>query len=116
MTAFVLENLAALPAYAKGLRMLPMRLARGIDALVSAGAARQVPEGQTREVQTEISRYRNIFRAAAGRPGDRIGGAGGYSGAVRKQFSHRGLDSLHPSCNDFPTVHSGIVPCEVRVC
>jgi hypothetical protein len=116
MTALVLENLAALPAYAKGLRMLPMRLARGIDALVSAGAARQVPEGQTREVQTEISRYRNIIRAAAGRPGDRIGGAGGCSGAARKQLSQHDLHSPRSSCNDFLTVHSGIVPCEVRAC
>lgn len=116
MTALVLENLAALPAYAKGLRMLLMRLARGIDALVSAQAASSVPEWRMREVQSEIDRYQNIIRAAAGRPGDRIGGAGGCSGAARKQFSHRGLDSLHPSCNDFLTVHSGIVPCEVRAC
>ena len=71
MTALVLENLAALPAYAKGLRMLPMRLARGIDALVSAGAARQVPEGQTREVtdrDQSLSEYYSCRRRAARRP------------------------------------------------
>ena len=35
MPALVLENLAALPAVARGLRMLLVRLARAIDALVS---------------------------------------------------------------------------------
>ncbi len=63
MTAFVLENVATLPAHAKGLRMLPVRLARAIDALVSARAARAVPEWQMRQVQSEIDRYRNIIRA-----------------------------------------------------
>ena len=63
MTALVLENLAAVPAYAKGLRMLLMRLARVIDALVSARAARAVPEWQMREIEYEISRYHKIIRA-----------------------------------------------------
>ncbi len=49
MTALVLENLAALPAHAQSLRMLLTRLARAIDALVSARAARQVPEWRMRE-------------------------------------------------------------------
>ena len=63
MTALVLENLAALPAFAKGLRMLLTRLARAIDALVSARAARPVPEWQMRQVRSEINRYQNIIRA-----------------------------------------------------
>ncbi len=61
MTALVLENLAALPAYAKGLRMLLTRLARAIDALVSARAARAVPEWQMRQVRSEIARYRGTW-------------------------------------------------------
>ena len=63
MTAFVLESVATLPADVKGLRMLLARLARAIDALVSARAARAVPEWQMRQVQSEINRYRNIIRA-----------------------------------------------------
>ena len=58
MTALVLENLAALPALAESLRMLLTRLARAIDALVSARAARTVPEWRMREVQSQIKRYR----------------------------------------------------------
>ncbi len=56
MTAFVLENLAALPTLPRGLRKFPARLARAIDALVSARAARAVPEWQMPEVQQEIAR------------------------------------------------------------
>ncbi len=56
MTALVLENLAALPLQARSLRMLLTRLARSIDALVSARAAREVPEWRMREVRSEISR------------------------------------------------------------
>ena len=63
MTALVLENLAALPALARSLRMLLARLARAIDTLVSARAAREVPEWRMREVQSEINRYREIIRA-----------------------------------------------------
>jgi hypothetical protein len=63
MTALVLENLAALPALARSLRMLPTRLARAIDALVSARAAREVPEWRMRDVQSEIDRYQDIIRA-----------------------------------------------------
>ena len=62
MTALVLESLAALPAYAKSLRTLLTRLARAIDALVSARAARQVPEWQMRQVQAVIDRYQNNGR------------------------------------------------------
>jgi hypothetical protein len=62
MTALVLESLAALPAHAKGLRMLLARMARAIDALVSARAERAVPEWQMREVQSEIDRYRELIR------------------------------------------------------
>ena len=63
MTALVLENLAALPVLARSLRSLLTRLARAIDALVSARAARAVPEWQMRQVRSEINRYRNIIRA-----------------------------------------------------
>ena len=63
MTALVLENLAALPALARSLRMLLVRLARAIDALVSARAARQVPEWQMHQVRSEIDRYQDIIRA-----------------------------------------------------
>jgi hypothetical protein len=59
----VLENLATLPAMARSLRTLLTRLARAIDAAVSARAARQVPEWQMREVQSEINRYQQIIRA-----------------------------------------------------
>ena len=57
MTALVLENLTTLPAHVHSLRMLLARLARTIDALVSARAARQVPEWRMREVDREIARY-----------------------------------------------------------
>jgi len=62
MTALVLENLAALRALARNLRMLLTRLARAFDALVSARAAREVPEWRMREVQSEIKRYRGLIR------------------------------------------------------
>ena len=39
MTVLVLESLAVLPAHTKGLRMMLARLARAIDALVSARAS-----------------------------------------------------------------------------
>ena len=62
MTALFLENLAALPALARRLRMLLARLARAIDALVSARVARAVPEWQMRQVQSEINRYQGLIR------------------------------------------------------
>ena len=64
MTALVLENLAALPAQIRSLRILLAKLARTIDALVSARAARAVPEWQMRQVQNEINRYEDIIRAS----------------------------------------------------
>jgi multidrug resistance efflux pump len=63
MTALVLENLATLPAQVQNLRMFLARMARAIDALVSARAARAVPEWQMRQVQSEINRYQDIIRA-----------------------------------------------------
>ncbi len=62
MTALVLENLAALPGQVQSLRMLLARVARALDALVSARAARRVPEWRMQEVQSEINRYQNIVR------------------------------------------------------
>ena len=61
MTTLVLENLAALPAQVQSLRMLLKRLARALDKLVSARAARSVPEWQMKEVQKEISRHRRLL-------------------------------------------------------
>jgi hypothetical protein len=58
MPALVLENLTAWPFYTKSLRMLLARLAQALDALVSARAARQVPEWQMRQVRSVINRYR----------------------------------------------------------
>ena len=58
MTALVLENLAVLPAHARSLRMYLARMVQALDALVSARAARAVPEWQMRQVQSEIKRYR----------------------------------------------------------
>ena len=63
MTALVLENLAALPALARSLRMFLARLARALDALVSAQAARSVPEWRMRQGQSEINRFQDIIRA-----------------------------------------------------
>lgn len=60
MTALVLENLATLPLQARSLRMLLARLARSIDALVSARAARAVPEWRMREVRSEIERIQAV--------------------------------------------------------
>jgi len=62
MTVFVLENLATLPTLARNLRNLLTRLARTLDALVSARAAREVPEWRMREVQSEINRCRDLIR------------------------------------------------------
>ena len=60
MTALVLENLAALPMQAQSLRLLLTRWARALDALVSARAARQIPEWQIRQVRSEVNRYRRM--------------------------------------------------------
>lgn len=68
MTALVLENLAALPLYASGLRRLLSLLTQKLDALVSARAARAVPEWRMRQVQGEIARHRGLLRAAKARP------------------------------------------------
>ena len=63
MTALVLENLAALPAQMRSLRILLAKLVWTIDTLVSARAARAVPEWQMRQVQSEINRYQDIISA-----------------------------------------------------
>jgi hypothetical protein len=72
MIALALETIATLPALALRLRMLLTRPARAIDALVSARAARAVPEWQMQEVQREINRYRDLIRVAEMRPIDAI--------------------------------------------
>ena len=63
MTVLLVENLAALPAIGRSLRMLLTRLARAIDALVSARAARQIPEWRMRQVQSEIDRHLGLNRS-----------------------------------------------------
>ena len=64
MTALVLENSAVLPALARSLRMLVVRLGRALDALVSARAARAVPEWQMQEVQRQIARFCSFIQTA----------------------------------------------------
>jgi hypothetical protein len=63
MTALVLENLGLLPALARSLRMLLARLARTLDDLVSAKAARTIPEWRMREVRDDIKRHLGLIRA-----------------------------------------------------
>jgi hypothetical protein len=58
MTALVFENLTALPLQVRSLRLLLARWTRTLNRLVSARAARQVPEWRMREVQSEVNRYR----------------------------------------------------------
>jgi len=67
MTALVHENLTTLPAHAQGLRMLVTHWAQTLDSLVSARAARQVPEWRMCEVRDEMARYRGLTDADAGR-------------------------------------------------
>ena len=69
MTALVLENFAALPLQVRSLRMLLTRLARFIDGLVSARAARTVPEWRMREVRSEINRIQAVICAGKYRRG-----------------------------------------------
>jgi hypothetical protein len=64
MTALVLQNLATLSAVTRSLRMLLTHSARAIDALVSARAARHVPEWQMQEVQSRISHYCGLIQTA----------------------------------------------------
>jgi hypothetical protein len=63
MTALVLENLTALPVQVQSLRMFFARVARVLDALVSARAAREVPEWRMRQVRSEINRIQGLIRA-----------------------------------------------------
>lgn len=57
MTALVFENLTILPLHARSLRLLLTRWMRVLNRLVSARAARQIPEWRMRQVQSEIDRY-----------------------------------------------------------
>ncbi len=58
MTILVLENFSIVPLLVRNLRVLLARWTGTLDRLVSARAARQVPEWQMREVEIEIKRYR----------------------------------------------------------
>jgi hypothetical protein len=64
MTALVLESRRS--PRPKGLHGLLPRFARFLDDLVSARAARSVPEWQILEVQAEIDRYVSLIHSAAG--------------------------------------------------
>jgi len=57
MAALALENLVALQAPICVLRSQLSRLARAVDQLVRARAARAVPEWRMRQVQNDIVRY-----------------------------------------------------------
>jgi hypothetical protein len=61
MSALVLEQRAVPRLRASGVRKLLAHLAQALDRLVSARAAREVPEWRMREVQAEIARYCNSF-------------------------------------------------------
>ena len=63
MTALVLDNLAELPTQVQSLRTLLARLARALDVLISARAARAVPEWRMRQVRCKIQRYQGLIRA-----------------------------------------------------
>lgn len=58
MTILVLENLSVVLLLVRNLRVLLARWTGMLDRLVSARAARQVPEWQMREVENEIKRHR----------------------------------------------------------
>jgi hypothetical protein len=66
MTALVLETRRL--SRPNCLRRLLTRFARFLDDLVSARAARSVPEWRMREVQAEIDRHVSLIRAARLRP------------------------------------------------
>jgi hypothetical protein len=59
MTALVLENRGS--TRPNGLGGLPTRVARVLDDLVSARAARSLHEWQMREVQAQIDRYVSLM-------------------------------------------------------
>lgn len=63
MTALVLEHLTDLPFQVRSLRALLAYWTRTLNRLVSARAARQVPEWRMREVKIEIERYRRSCSA-----------------------------------------------------
>jgi hypothetical protein len=57
MTVLVLENLGAMQAPIYVLRSQLSRLARAVDQLVRARAARAVPEWRMRQVRNDVDRY-----------------------------------------------------------
>jgi hypothetical protein len=63
MTPHVPENHVATPALAVNVRAPPGRFARAIDAIVSAKAARSVPECQMKKVRGDINRHLGHIRA-----------------------------------------------------
>lgn len=87
MTALVLKNLAALPVQAQSLRMFLARLARALDALVSARAARAVTECELRRAEREINRYhRRMRRSTARRVGAKSAAASSHHAAQSMQM------------------------------
>ena len=63
MTTPVLEKRAPSTALALNLRALLGHFARAIDAIVSAKAARSVPECQMKKVRSDINRHLGHIRA-----------------------------------------------------
>ena len=113
MTALVLQNLATLSAVTRSLRMLLTRSARAIDALVSARAARHVPEWQMQEVQSRISHYcglisdsrpirpverRTGLRSATPQNGNFLGNRRRFSAPIGNSSSNPGISESewHP--------------------
>jgi hypothetical protein len=60
MTALIIENFAALPSWRRSVGTLISTLARSINRVVQARAARHVPEWRIREIRREIARYRSM--------------------------------------------------------
>ena len=63
MSALVLEKRTAPRLRASRACKLLARLAQALDSLVSARAAREVPEWRMREMQSEIKRHLDLIRA-----------------------------------------------------
>jgi hypothetical protein len=64
MIARTTGNFRPLPALGKNFQKLLARLARTLDTMVSAKAARTVPEWQMRKVQSEVNRHLDLIRVA----------------------------------------------------
>jgi hypothetical protein len=93
MTSRVLENLGPLLALGRSLQTLLARLGLALDAVVSARAAREVPEWRMREVRAQVNRYHGLIRTA----GHRVKGADATSTCGQENGSLHLPESA--SCN-----------------